>query len=97
MSDTLPPLPEAQNDNRSSGRAGFHAPYGPAYTADQMRSYAAAALAAAVAEPVAAGFKMVPLEPTREMIDNVAAFGRDDLSVVYRAMLAATPAPGDSQ
>ena len=53
MSDTLPPLPEAQNDNRSSGRAGFHAPYGPAYTADQMRSYAAAALAAAVAEPAA--------------------------------------------
>lgn len=43
----LPPLPEAAtNTNRHSGRAGFSNPYGPAYTADQMRAYAAAAVAA---------------------------------------------------
>lgn len=36
----LPPLPDAANSNFPSGRAGFHAPRGPAYTADQMHSYA---------------------------------------------------------
>jgi hypothetical protein len=52
-SDTLPPLPEPDvpgiqfsRDDPDSRNRGL-------YTADQMRSYAAAALAAAVAEPVA--------------------------------------------
>lgn len=44
VSDTLPPLPEPFTENEYGERA---------FTADQIRSYAAAALAAAVAEPVA--------------------------------------------
>ena len=55
MSDTLPPLPESDYLLALPDQ-----PYDPGYvtmesgyTADQMRSYAASALAAAVAEPVA--------------------------------------------
>ena len=46
MSAELGPLPEAANDNRKHGRAGFHTPNAPAYTAEQMREYAAQSVAA---------------------------------------------------
>lgn len=50
----LPPLPEAANDARQFGRAGFTTAVSPAYTAEQMRDYAHAAILAATqrAEPV---------------------------------------------
>lgn len=35
----LPPLPEASNDNRKYGRAGFHSNNSPAYTAEQMNAH----------------------------------------------------------
>ena len=103
MNDTLPPLPEpavretyATASNTTSVRKGYemggYVKSPDLYTADQMRSYAAAALAAAVAEPVATGFKLVPLEPTPEMAKAgcyryCATFVKD-----YKAMIAAAPA-----
>lgn len=49
----LPPLPEAANDNRKFGRAGFYENPSAAYTADQMRDYARAALTQRPAAPLA--------------------------------------------
>lgn len=68
----------------------------PGYTADQMRDYARAALADRAG--AAAGWKMVPLEPTEDM--HAAAVrtivrcnGNADFPPrVWRAMLAAAPA-----
>jgi hypothetical protein len=57
---------------------------------------AAEAARAALASPaVPEGYKLVPIEPTPEMIDNIAAFvdgHENDAEVIYRAMVAAAPA-----
>ena len=52
MSDTLPPLPEPTLEDVAGELWGQNIVYPALYTADQMREYAAAALAAAVAEPL---------------------------------------------
>ena len=44
MSDK-PKLPEAANDNRRFGRAGFHEHIGPSYTAEQMLAFRAEGVA----------------------------------------------------
>ncbi len=65
------------------------------YTADQMREYALACLAARPAAGLPPGFVAVPLEPTEEMIDDAldchdaGLAPESEVVAMYRAMLAA--------
>jgi hypothetical protein len=87
---TLPELPHPKALLDTGG--GWMAPTG-GFTADQMREYAWAALAAS--QEVTAGWKRVPLEPTREMIDAyLKADGRfHSARSDWAAMVAAAPQP----
>lgn len=72
----------------------------PYYTADQMREYARAALAA---KPVPEGWKLVPVEPTHDMKraaidveigdpeDRIIMMTFEEARAVYRSMLSAAP------
>ena len=91
MSDTLPPLPKPGHIGPSSTGRRIDT-----YTADQMRSYAAAALAAAVAEPLAwldcERIRDLPAvdEAMRTLMDDQTA---DNAACLVRAVLeAAAPA-----
>jgi hypothetical protein len=91
----LPPLSEPAYRLSFYGEGGKHDFDKPGYTEDQMKAYATQAVEsdrAARGEPVA-GWKMVPIEPTKAMIDayvkDSSRFfsARSDWSV----MLAAAP------
>ena len=51
--------------------------------------------AAMLAQPVSGGYKLVPVEPTAEMINAALASGALSIRTVYRAMLAAAPEGGN--
>lgn len=94
----LPPLPEP----RTLSRGDEDGPIQLGYTAAQMRAYARASLAQPASVP--AGWKLVPVEPTDDMIhagymkpwgDQAA---RSDAESCWSAMLAAAPqAPQPAQ
>jgi hypothetical protein len=43
--------------------------------------------------PVPAGWQLVPVEPTQEMVGN--EYNREMLTTIWKAMLAAAPKPGE--
>ena len=101
----LPPLPnpEIVTEAKDHDCPACHArvlhlpPIRLGYTADQMREYARLALAAA-GGGVPPGYKLVPVEPTREMYTQAwrEAVGKCDHATmirIYRAMLASSPQP----
>ena len=103
----LPPLPEptALGMDFDKGWDGVRA-YG--YTEEDMDSYARAAVEADRAQRVPDGWKLVPVEPTEEMLNCGPAPANDaekfaaDLAAGYRkniwaAMLASTPAPAQQE
>ncbi|WP_250602206.1 hypothetical protein [Serratia marcescens] len=51
--------------------------------------------AAMLAQPVSQGYKLVPVEPTAEMINAALASGALSIRTAYRAMLAAAPEGGN--
>ncbi|MGP3273078.1 hypothetical protein ACTVPS_01690 [Serratia marcescens] len=48
-----------------------------------------------LAQPVSGGYKLVPVEPTAEMINAALASGALSIRTVYRVMLAAAPEGGN--
>ena len=108
----LPPLPEPKAWMDDEGRVvsfnlvkrypehriGYNTSL---HTADQMREYARLALAAA-GGGVPQGWKLVPVEPTPEMLQAAIQLEADTInewddepnhSEIYRAMLASSPQP----
>lgn len=114
----LPPLPKHlmifdQSDDSSFGSLVEHAwdsDYAtmkvgdPMFTADQMRDYARAALAAQPVAQAPEGMRLVPIEPTPAMLDAGQAGFRSYClrhmyghPAVWAAMLAAAPSPEASK
>lgn len=48
-----------------------------------------------LAQPVSSGYKLMPIEPTSEMINAALASGALSIRTVYRVMLAAAPESGN--
>lgn len=109
---THPPLPSPANPARYDGHGGeFSAPEG--WSAEQVRAYydlAAARIAELEAEIAAvgaggvqalsagpAGWKLVPVEPTQEMLNSPSNAWPADAKVTWAAMLAASPTPPAEQ
>ncbi len=53
--------------------------------------------AAPVAQAERAGWVLVPVEPTQEMLDQIFPAGRLVADAMYRAMLAAAPTPDQTK
>ena len=88
---TLPPLPEPKV---------YASDAFDAYTTEQLREYARAAIAANVpavlaaapqAVPVPAGWVLVPVEPTEDMLFSAEMSKVRGYRDLYNAMLAAAP------
>lgn len=101
------PAPAAQPEQQPIGFVGLHVESAikgqTRYTTDirarKSKGYPipiyTAPVPAAAPEPLQ-GWKLVPVEPTQEMLDNTAAFvnphvNEADCAIAYRAMLAAAP------
>ena len=90
MTDTLPPLPAPLvMVNRYGAGASTSDGDGGVFTAEQMRAYARAAIAAPP------GWVLVPAEPTSAMLEAFFGHNRFDDSwrKAYRDMLASAPQP----
>ena len=101
----LPELPDTPYDlhyewpDDEDGFGGSEVIGDNGYTADQMRAYAADAVRAALANrpEIPDGWKLVPIEPTKDMMAAARVNRAYPLSTdhqLWHAMLAAAPSPG---
>jgi len=91
MIDNLPPLPApARRQGQQMSYDGDDTAFFDCYSNSQMQAYARAAIEANT-PAAAAGWKLVPVEPTKEMLEAMVSSAW--LPGCYRAMLAAAPQP----